>query len=256
MKKQKVNQWFGWRPDKPDIRDFKFEKRLKAELLPPKVDLRDHFPPCYDQGALGSCTANAIAGLLHFDMLKQQEKRAAVPSRLFIYYNERVMEGTIDDDAGAEIRDGIKSVARWGSPNERYWPYIISKFTKKPSKTAYTRGEKRQSLEYRRLNNESLVDLKSCLAQGFPFTFGFTVYENFESRPFEDNWVLSVPVRNEAVLGGHAVVAVGYDNEMDAFLVRNSWGEDWGIDGYYWQKYDYLTNWNLADDFWVITKVE
>lgn len=248
--------WYGWKPDLPDHRDYYFTLPAPP-TLPDVVDLKDQFPDCYNQGRLGSCTANAIAGVLEFCQRKQQEKQAATPSRLFIYYNERAIEGTILFDAGAQIRDGIKSVNSQGAPPETDWPYKITNFRKKPPRQAYKDALLREALEYRRLNNTVLTDLLQCLAQGFPFVFGFSVYDNFESPDLAKNgYVLSMPTSDMKLLGGHAVVAVGYDQTKQLFLVRNSWGKDWGNNGYFWQPFDYLTNANLASDFWVVTKVE
>src|SRR5437867_4852094 len=139
-------QWYGWVPDIPDQRDQMYSAPAHVlAAMPPKVDLRAQCPPVYDQGQLGSCTANAIGGALQFDQIKQGEQ-AFVPSRLFIYYNERVMENSVDDDAGAMIRDGIKSVAKLGAPPEDPdWPYVIKNFKKKPPVKAYTDGMKYQA---------------------------------------------------------------------------------------------------------------
>jgi C1A family cysteine protease len=191
-------------------------------------------------------------------MRRQGEKRAATPSRLFIYYNERDMEGTIGEDAGAEIRDGIKSVNHLGAPAERYWPYAIGKFTRRPTKAAYTRALARQALTYERIDNHRLGDIKRCLAGGHPFVFGFAVYDYFESADMERDGVLRMPEPGEDMLGGHAVLAVGYDDGREAVLVRNSWGPDWvpSMRGHFWMPYSYITTTDLCDDFWTITLVE
>ena len=172
---------YGWIPDLPDRRDRIFAARPDTlRTLPPRVDMRDVCPPIYDQGALGSCTAQAIAALLQFDQAKQAQPAACTPSRLFIYYNERVIEGTVDDDSGAMLRDGIKSVARQGAPQEPLWPYRIPRFRDKPPAAAYREGLKHQALLYERLLQD-VDQLKGCLAGGYPFVFGFSVYESFES---------------------------------------------------------------------------
>lgn len=252
-------QRFGWRPDLPDVRDklLKAPHPDKVAALPDQVDLRSQFTPVYDQGQLGSCTANAIAGVLEFDQHKQGEARAFMPSRLFIYYNERVMEGTVNEDAGAEIRDGIKSVNQQGAPNEDNWPYVISQFAQKPPASAYKHAKTRKALLYQRLDNTRIDDLRACIAGGFPFVFGFTVYASFESRDMEKTGIVKMPVRGEQILGGHAVVACGYDHGRQLFWVRNSWGDSWGpFKGYFMIPYAYLTNTNLAADFWQISKVK
>jgi C1A family cysteine protease len=254
---KKVNGWYGWKPDKPDIRDFKY--RVSAAVpLQEKVDLRSYLPSCYDQGNLGSCTANAIAAALEFDMRKQGEKRAATPSRLFIYYNERVMEGTVSEDSGAEIRDGIKCVNALGAPAEKAWPYDVKKFAKKPPASVFKKGMARQSIQYSRVDNTKIDDMRACLSSGFPIVFGFTVYDYFESEEMNQSGILRVPGPTEASVGGHAVLAVGYDNATKTFLVRNSWGTDWvaNMGGNFWMPYDYISNPGLADDFWTIQSVE
>src|SRR5438034_1855762 len=152
-------------------------------VLDIQSDQLDYFntqmPPVYDQGQLGSCTANSIGAILEFNELKQGETDAAPPSRLFIYYNERAMEGTISQDSGAEIRDGIKSVAQLGAPPETSWPYVITKFARKPPAKAYRDARKHQAIRYARVV-QSEMGIQNVLAAGYPISFGFTVYESFE----------------------------------------------------------------------------
>lgn len=243
---------FGWRPDKPDRRDHKLTLAV-VQPLPPSVDLREGFPPVYDQGDLGSCTANAIAAVLEFDQKAQGALATWTPSRLFIYFNERGMEGTISSDAGAEIRDGIKSVNKWGAARETKWPYVESRFAKRPTKTVYSDAFKHRSLSYERVSR-GLSQMKAVLASGFPFVFGFTVYDSFTSDEIAQSGIVAMPGDGEGVVGGHAVVCVGYDDSLSMFLCRNSWGEEWGIAGYFKMPYAYLADVDLADDFWVIKR--
>ena len=240
---------FGWRPDKPDMRDEHYSMAAFGPL-PEKVDLRKYCSAVQDQGDLGSCTGNAIASALEFLENKAGAARFADYSRLFIYYNERSLEGTIMSDAGAEIRDGIKSVNKWGCCFESTWPYVISKFTVKPSATAYTQAKTHLFTKYQRLT--TLDQFKNCLAAGYPFVFGFAVYESFESDAVAKTGNAPMPQPREQMLGGHAVLAVGYDNSTSRFLVQNSWGTSWGQKGFFTLPYDYLANRNLSDDFWVI----
>ena len=222
--------------------------------IPDSMDLSAQCPPVYDQGQLGSCTANAIAGAIEFDQ-KKQKLTDFVPSRLFIYYNERAMEGTINSDAGAQIRDGIKSVNKLGAPPEADWPYNIATFNKKPTAKAYTDATKHLVVMYQRLIQE-LNTLKGCLASGFPFVFGFTCYASFESQAVAKSGILPMPKSGEQVVGGHAVLCVGYDDNSQMFLVRNSWGSQWGLKGYFKMPYAYLTNARLASDLWTIRSVQ
>jgi C1A family cysteine protease len=246
---------YGWLPDLPDHRDRLFAAPpAMVVALPPSVDLRTSCPPVYDQGQLGSCTANAIGGALQFNQMKEGLSDIFVPSRLFIYYNERVMENTVDQDSGAMIRDGIKSVSKEGAPHETLWPYVISKFKAKPSPKAYKDALKHRAILYERVT-PTIDQLKGCLASGFPFVFGFAVYESFESSEVAKSGIVPMPKPKERQLGGHAVLAVGYDDTTSRFIVRNSWGDKWGISGYFMMPYDYLTDANLSDDFWTIKKV-
>jgi C1A family cysteine protease len=246
---------YGWRPDSPDMRDFLLAVE-PAKALRRSVSLRSTMPAVYDQGQLGSCTANSIGAILEFNELKQDESDAATPSRLFIYYNERAMEGTIPQDSGAEIRDGIKSVAQLGAPPETAWPYVITKFARKPSATAYKQALKHQAIRYARVP-QTEIGIQSVLAAGYPISFGFTVYESFESDVGSDG-IVPMPQPDESVLGGHAVVAIGYKQirRQLYFECRNSWGADWADHGYFWMPATYVTSHSLARDFWVIEQVE
>jgi len=253
----RTNVHYGWVPDLPDQRDHVFAAPTAVlAKIPPKVDLRPLCPPVVDQGQLGSCTANAIGNAHRFDQLKQGlGAKSFMPSRLFIYYNERVMENSVGTDSGAQIRDGIKSVAQQGVCPETDWPYLITKFKIKPPAAAYKKALKYQALTYRRVT-QNAAQLKSCLASGYPFVFGFTVYESFESQAVAKTGVVPMPAHSEKVLGGHAVLAVGYDDTTQRFIVMNSWSTTWGQKGFFTIPYAYLTDHGLASDFWTISTVE
>ncbi|HEY7352808.1 MAG TPA: C1 family peptidase [Terriglobales bacterium] len=248
---------YGWVPDIPDPRDLLFAAPATVlQNLPSSVDLRPGCPAVYDQGELGSCTANAIGGAFEFEQ-KKLHLIDWVPSRLFIYYNERYMEGTVDQDSGARIRDGIKSVVKLGAPPETDWPYNTDMpvVIRKPSAPAYRDALKSKVSSYHRVL-QNLSQMKGCLADGYPFVFGFTVYESFESDEVAKTGIVPMPNPNaEQQLGGHAVLAVGYDDAQQRFIVRNSWGAGWGISGYCTMPYAYLNDRQYADDFWTIRGV-
>ena len=153
------------------------------------------------------------------------------------------------------MMDGIKSVARLGDCPETEWPYVITKFTTKPSARCYTDALKYRVLSYQRLV-PALSQLKGCLASGYPFVFGFTVYESFESASVARTDHASLPRAGERAIGGHAVVGVGYQDAKQWFIIRNSWGSRWGLKGYFTLPYAYLTDENLASDFWTIRVVQ
>ena len=245
---------YGWVPDLPDQRDIVYSRVYRIPpSLPTSVDLRPHCSAIEDQGRLGSCTANALAGAIEF-----LEKKDEVPfedvSRLFIYYNERVIEHMVKADAGATLRDGIKTLVKQGVCSEKLWPYVISRFTLKPSPACYRDALTHQVTSYQRI--QTLGEMLACLADGYPFVFGFTVYESFESIAVARTGIVSMPAPAERAVGGHAVLAVGYNESERRFLVRNSWGRAWGRKGYFLMPFDYLADRNLSDDFWTIRRGE
>jgi C1A family cysteine protease len=253
----RTSKRYGWTPDLPDSRDLRFSiPRHLAKALPPTVDLINGCPPVYDQINIGSCTANAIAAAHQFDQLRQKQNPVFMPSRLFIYYNEREMEGTIDVDAGAQIRDGVKAVDKLGVCSEGDWAYTpTERFLMRPTKSCYASALKHQALCYRKVD-QTLDDMRGCLASGFPFIFGFSVYSSFEGPEVVRTGKLNVPKKGEALVGGHAVLCIGYSDVTQRFKVRNSWGPGWGINGYFTMPYSYLINSDLAADMWQITTVE
>lgn len=250
---------YGWVPDLPDHRDYAYAAPVVTlKKLPKKVDLRPKCPRVYDQGQLGSCTANAIGAAIEFGLKKEKASRVFTPSRLFIYYNEREMEGSVREDSGAQIRDGIKSVNKLGAPPESLWKYSDANpgpFEKKPPRDLYTEAKKHQVMSYQRVPRV-LGQFKGCLASGYPFVFGFTVYTAFEDERVARTGELDMPGPKEEVVGGHAVLAVGYDDPSQRFIIRNSWGTGWGKKGYFTMPYSYLLDDNLSDDFWTIRTIE
>lgn len=252
---------FGWLPQRPDFRDLKFT--LSQEQLQPikSVYLSDHYktPLPYNQGDLGSCTANGIGFLVHFDLLNkhtQLPQHIFQPSRLFIYYYERLAEGTVGQDAGAIIRDGIKVIADAGVCSEDAWPYDVSQFTEEPTSHAIELAKQFEALEYKTLDNTNKQLLVNALLDGFPIVFGMTVYSSFMTQKVAASGIVPMPKTSESVEGGHCMVIVGYSVEYDSFIVRNSWGLGWGQKGYCRIPAGYLCNSGLASDFWVITKIK
>jgi C1A family cysteine protease len=244
----------GWVPDLPDQRDMLYGlvRRVPA-VLPPRADLRPLCSPVEDQGNLGSCTGNALAGAVEF--LEQKDRVPFINvSRLFIYYNERVIEHSVREDAGAMIRDGIKTLVKQGVCSEARWPYVVSKFAVKPSPGCYAEALEHQVTAYARL--QTVDEMRACLAEDYPFVFGFSVYESFESQQVAKTGVVQMPKAKERQLGGHAVLAVGYDDTKKRFLVRNSWGTGWGMKGYFTMPYAYVADRDLSDDFWTIRRQE
>lgn len=248
----------GWKRDIPDSRDLIFTSTLGGAraIFPEKIDLRKKFPKAYHQGFLGSCTANAIGALFEF-CRKHQKKSTFMPSRLFIYYNERVVEGSIKVDDGAAIRTGMKVCKKLGICDETLWPYDDGnkQFKLKPKKMCYTQAMNFQILSYEKVD-QTLNAMKACLSEGFPFAFGVDIYASFYSTSAEKTGIIKLPKPDEEYRGGHAMCCVGYDSKKKMFLVRNSWGEEWGKKGYCYMPFDYLLNSNLADSFWMMRLVE
>ena len=264
------NAWYGWRPDGFDGRDKQYFAPTAVLLapLPVNVSLRAQMPAVWNQGQLGSCTGHGILACSMFVALKQWlaaypgktigDALAAVPmrSRLGLYYLERALEGTVASDAGAQIRDGIKCLVATGCGTEKLWPYIIAKFTQKPPAAWYKDAGVNQLLTYARIPDGGLTVMKQCLAAGYPFTFGFTVYESFESAAVAKTGLVPMPQPGDRPVGGHCVAAVGYDDASGRMDVRNSWGADWGDMGYCKMPYEYFQKRGLVSDCWTLRSEE
>jgi C1A family cysteine protease len=252
---------YNWRPQKPDFRDVAY-KPLGTPNLPSMVDLRPLCSPVFDQGQIGSCTANALAGAYEF--LELKDLKAKTPgteefdpskfynaSRLFVYYFERFLEGDVDQDGGAEIRDGIKVLNTYGVPEEAVWPYDQSLLFQQPDNEAVVQATSHKISTYQALKTS---DIKEVLSSGYPVAFGISVYESFESPQVAQTGMVPVPGPDEQMIGGHAILAVGYDDSLGAYIMRNSWGAGWGLAGYFYLPYDYVNNPGLASDFWTMSK--
>lgn len=267
----------GWRPDLPDFRDLSPDSEKIAEILskskplksPKKaykkyVDLRKWCSPVEDQGDLGSCTANAGVGLMEY-----YQKRAygtyLDASRLFLYKATRNLLGWTGD-TGAYLRTTMKAMVLFGIPEEKYWPYKVEVFDMEPPPFDYAFAQNYQSTLYYRLDppnvhpDEVLKTVKSFLAAELPCMFGFSVYSSMP-RKGDATGDIPFPDPGDSLLGGHAVVAVGYDDDRTigknkgALLIRNSWGKSWGENGYGWLPYAYVES-GLAIDFWSLVQAK
>ncbi|MGD8238756.1 MAG: C1 family peptidase [Armatimonadota bacterium] len=260
---------FGWLPDPPDHRDYRADAKVvvravaqmaaKAETisaeppssLPAAVDLRGNDPRIEDQETLGSCTAQAVVGLAEH-LQKALYGRYTDASRLFLYKVTRSLLGWTGD-TGAFVRSTIKAMRIFGTCPEDYWLYDVGRFDDEPSPFCYAFALSYRALTYYRM--DGLEDLKASLAQSQPFAFGFSVYESIWRPEVEETGEIPLPGPTDRQIGGHAVVAVGYDDSQGALLIRNSWGTGWGVEGYGWLPYEYV-EWGLARDFWALAEMD
>jgi len=244
---------YHWTRDPYDPRDHVYQL-ASIPSLPASVDLRNYASPIDDQGNLGSCTGNAIAGAI--DLIDKKNSKQLRVSRLFIYYQERLLEGTIYYDAGAYIRDGIKACYTYGAPLETLWPYNENKFATRPTTAAYSDALTRKVTGYAKCSNFAAV--KNAVAAGNPVIIGFTVYDSFESNAVANTGMMPYPnTRTESQLGGHAVCIVGYNDNLNGghFICRNSWGTSWGDQGYFYMPYQVIQDTRMSSDFWTISGV-
>jgi C1A family cysteine protease len=283
----------GWLPDHTDIRDLTAESTNVKKLLtkagvngstteadksgtskddlPLSVDLRSWCSPIEDQGPLGSCTSHVGVAVIEYFERKASGKHIDA-SRLFLYKVSRNLSH-IEGDSGSQIRTTMAALRIFGVPPEEYWPYVISDYDKEPPAFCYSFAQNYQSISYFRLdphnvsNEEILYSVKGYLASGFPCIFGLTAYSCVNDDEVKKSGKIPYPSTSDVVLGGHSLMAVGYDDSVEiqnskseeffkgAFLVRNSWGPDWGDHGYGWLPYEYL-NQGIALDWWTVIKQE
>jgi C1A family cysteine protease len=273
------NKGMGWVRDLPDVRDYTPKSEPIASLLartavagppslPVTVDLRAWCSPIEDQGQLGSCTANAGVGLIEYFERRAFGKHID-GSRLFVYKATRNMLGWTGD-TGAYLRSTMGALRLFGVPPEKYLPYTISKFDQEPAGFLYALGQSFQAESYYRLDppgqtpTQVLNSIKTHLSSGLPSMFGFTCYSSLSSAASSGR--IPFPAGSDTVVGGHAVDAVGYDDDLvikhpngtatkGALRIRNSWGTSWGEAGYGWLPYEYVLK-QLAVDWWTVIKSE
>lgn len=265
---------FGWLPDPPDYRDRQVTdevvaKTVKSNLqvmaqrreadvfrqdvkrLPRSVDLRQLCSPIEDQGNIGSCTAQAVCGLVEY-LQRSLYGEHLDASRLFLYKVTRSFLGWTGD-TGAFVRSTIKALRLFGVPPEDYWPYDTTRFDEDVSAFCYAFAGNYKAIQYYRL--ERLANLKESLAQGIPFALGFTCYSSLMSEAVRKTGDIPLPKPSEQVIGGHAVMAVGYDEAKGSLLIRNSWGVGWGAEGYGSLPFEYVER-GLAEDFWALARMD
>lgn len=242
---------FQWKPDKRDSRDYKYS--VTQKVIPNIVDLRPYCSPIENQGNLGSCTGQAIAGAI--ELLNKRNGKHNDISRLFIYYYERLLLGTVNYDSGAYIRDGIKVTNHYGASLESHWPYDIRKFRQEPISEAKVDALKRRVTRYERVTSfDGCID---ALNNGYPIIMGFHVYSSFMTNNVARTGNMPYPnTKRERLLGGHAVLLVGYNKTKKVFIARNSWGTSWGDKGYFYMPFNVVTNTSMSSDYWIIKSVD
>lgn len=241
---------YGWKKGPEDSRDLVFGAGKPVFGLPSSVDLSPLMPPVYDQLNTNTCTGQATAAAIHYAM-KFAKMPDFAPSRLFPYYNARVLEESASQDSGAVIRDILKGLNTYGFISEQEWPFQEEKIVNAPPLSIYTNALANRIKLYAMVDNHNLSAVKLALVHGFPLIFGMQVYSGFESEQTAKSGILVYPTAAERLLGGHAVLLCGYDEPTETFLVRNSWGEGWGQKGYFRMPYEYLTGY-FCSDFWML----
>jgi len=213
-----------------------------------QIDLRNKFGPILNQGKLGSCSAHALCSIFDYDLPN------FTGSRLFLYYNERKLDNTISDDVGSTLDNGIEILKKYGICSENDWGYDITKFAIQPPEYCYDKAKNNYVIDAININND-LTTIKSCLINNEPIALGIQVYNSFETYAVASTGYVPLPSLTDILLGGHAVILCGFDDNRKIFIMRNSWGTYWGDKGYFYLDYDYILNKNLSSQLWIIRKI-
>lgn len=253
LKLSPAGRRYGLLKSPPDFRDFSLlgAPVLKSvSALPPSVDLESYCGPVFDQGQEGSCTANAGAGNLEY-LFRRFKEDALIFSRAFLYYQERLLDGSLKEgDCGSTGRSSCKAMNQFGVCLDSAMPYVEGDFNTAPTADQLAAALEYPSGAYHQVN--SVADVKSCLASGYPVLIGFTVYDSFESEETASTGIMPIPDKaTEQVLGGHEVLVIGYDNSRRALKVRNSWGASWGANGNFWMPYECAADPDVLIDAWM-----
>ena len=244
---------YAWFPSLPDFRDFRYAETIPIIKKPPRVAYLIN-APVQDQGGLGSCVFNALTTAMeNIEMSEHNQYPPTMYSRLFAYYNYRKSINAINEDTGADIRAAIKKVYDEGCCYASTWPYDEKKWNVAPPAKCFEEAKEHKIIKY--YNLRTLDEKISCIASGYGFIFGFTVFSSFESDTVAKTGIVPMPQRNEDFLGGHAVYAVGYDLNKKMFKVQNSWSENWGQKGFFWMPFEYMTSQFLSMDFYTIRTI-
>lgn len=248
--------WYGCRRDLRDARDEPFAHEhmmaVRAVAVPVAIDLRQWLPPVMDQGAIGSCTAHGVSAAARYHIIRRNTTYDFEMSRLQLYYDSREIEGAADSDAGAEIRDVIKTLAKKGVGHEEAWPYNMTKFADRPPQEVYDDAVQYKALKYARVAVDTNM-VKKTLAAGTPVIIGISLYASFESEEIAKTGIVPMPAPHEGMVGGHCMLIAGYGQKPGHFTVRNSWGTDWGDKGNCYIPEAYIGSSTYGSDYWALT---
>lgn len=249
---------YGWVRDIPDRDDLQYRLVAPVAPQPSAGNLNPQWlPPVFNQGRLGSCTGASSSRATMYLIAKEQQPFHEM-SALFAYWNARFLEGNEKNDSGAQIRDVVKGIIKYGLCADSLWPYDITKFAIRPSERAFKDAHFTVLESYERIvetGDARIQAAKQAILDGWPIIFGFVVYQFFETELMAQEGVLRMPRPGENIKGGHAVWNWAYDDSRGAVRIRNSWGSEWGIGGDFWMPYGYFADPHLVSDIWVLKTV-